>query len=418
MKPVTWKELFSLNAYWVGLSFMWNSLHVIILPAILLHHVPDGLKNTYLGLLTMIGLIIAMAVQPISGAISDRWKSRWGRRRPLILLGTASDMIFLAMLGWSGGLGWLAAGYMGLQFSSNVAHGPAQGLLPDRVPDQQMGKASGIKNLMDMLGLVISSIVVGRMLSPETRQPIGEVGLIAGVLAIGTLITLLGTREAPTLPLEVPQQKQSNPGTRFLSLPKPYLWLIASRFSFLAAVYGIQIFAQYYIRDVLAVPNPIKLTGDLLAVITLALIFFALLAGWLGDRIGHIPVLISASIIGSVGSILLLGARSPGTLLLFGCVVGIGIGLFITANWALANKYAPSEEAGRFLGLTNLATAGAAVFGRLEGPMIDYLNNLNPGAWLGYSALFISGAIFMLISAFLPRRVTSELKKTLLIIHS
>ena len=387
---------------------MWNSLHVIILPAILLHLVPDSLKNTYLGLLTMLGLIIAMVVQPISGAISDRWKSRWGRRRPLILLGTAGDLIFLATLGWSGGLGWLAVSYMGLQLSSNIAHGPAQGLLPDRVPDQQMGKASGIKNLMDMLGLVISSLVIGRMLSPETRQPFGEVSLIASVLAIGTVITILGTREAPSKSHEISQQMRSPLGTQILPLPKSYVWLIASRFSFLAAVYGIQTFAQYFIRDVLAMPNPIKLTGDLLAAITLALIFFALLAGWLGDRIGHIPVLILASIIGSVGCILLLGARSPATLLLFGGVVGIGIGLFITANWALANKYAPTEEAGRFLGLTNLATAGAAVVGRLEGPMIDYLNNLNPGAWMGYSALFISGAIFMLVSALMLRCVANQ----------
>src|SRR3990172_2910145 len=37
-----------------------------------------------------------------------------GRRRPLILLGTAGDLIFLATLGWSGGLGWLAVSYMGL----------------------------------------------------------------------------------------------------------------------------------------------------------------------------------------------------------------------------------------------------------------------------------------------------------------
>jgi len=407
MSKISWKEMLSLNAYWIGLSFMWNSLHVIILPAILLHLVPDTLKNTYLGLMTMIGLLIAMLVQPISGAISDHWKSKWGRRRPLIFLGTAGDLLFLAVLGWSGGLGWLAAGYIGLQLSSNIAHGPAQGLLPDRVPDHQIGKASGIKNLMDMLGLVVSSLLIGRMLSPETRQPFGEVGVIAAMLVFGALITLLGTREVPTQQLESPHRKPFFSNGTFLNLPKSYLWLIGSRFAFLAAVYGIQTFAQYYIRDVLAVPNPIELTGDLLATITLALIFFALLAGWLGDRLGHKPILVAASVIGSIGSLLLLLARSPTTLLLFGSIVGVGIGLFITSNWALANKYASSKEAGRFLGLTNLATAGAGIVGRLEGPLIDILNILNPGKWWGYSALFISGAILMLVSAGLLRQVTS-----------
>jgi MFS family permease len=130
-------------------SVLWNSLHVIILPAVLLHLVPEAFKNTYLGVLTFFGLVIAMIVQPISGSLSDRWRSRWGRRRPLILIGTAFDFIFLALLGWAGGFWWLAIGYLGLQLTSNMAHGPVQGLLPDRIPPEQMGVASGIKNVMD-----------------------------------------------------------------------------------------------------------------------------------------------------------------------------------------------------------------------------------------------------------------------------
>jgi hypothetical protein len=73
MKRLNIIQVIVLNAYWVGLSFMWNSLHVIILPAVLLHMVPEQQKNTYLGLLTFFGLIIAMIVQPISGTASDRW---------------------------------------------------------------------------------------------------------------------------------------------------------------------------------------------------------------------------------------------------------------------------------------------------------------------------------------------------------
>ena len=77
-------------------SAMWNSLHVIILPAVLLNFVPDSQKNSYLGVLTFFGLIMALVIQPISGALSDRWASRWGRRRPLIVIGTAFDFVFLA----------------------------------------------------------------------------------------------------------------------------------------------------------------------------------------------------------------------------------------------------------------------------------------------------------------------------------
>jgi len=75
------KDYLAINVYWFGLSFMWNGLHPIILPALLLHFVPESLKNTYLGGMTFIGLILAMVIQPLAGALSDRTRSSWGRRR-------------------------------------------------------------------------------------------------------------------------------------------------------------------------------------------------------------------------------------------------------------------------------------------------------------------------------------------------
>lgn len=403
--------LLTLNAYWFGLSFMWNSLHVIILPAVLLHYVPENYKNTYLGLLTFIGLIIAMIVQPISGSLSDRWKSPWGRRRPLILLGTTFDFVFLAFLGWAGGVTWLAVGYIGLQFSSNIAHGPAQGLLPDQVPPQQLGAASALKNLMDMGGLVVSSLVIGRLLEPSAEHPLVPVAVVAGLLALGTLITLAFVREQPTAggKSDIPF-----PARGEISLPRlegarlsatgdlrPYWWLIAARFAFLLGIYDIQVFAQYYIRDVIAVENPVQLTGDLLAAITLALVVTALVGGWLGDRFGHQRMMYAAGAVGALGCLLLLWAHTPTMLLAFGAVLGVGIGLFLTSNWALLNTLAPSDQAGRYMGLTNLATAGAGAVGRLGGPLIDLLNNARPGLFAGYIGMFIFGAVCSLVSAIL-----------------
>ena len=405
MKRASLRDILVINTYWVGLSFMWSSLHVIILPAVLLHLVPATQKNTYLGLLTFVGLVIAMIVQPISGSISDGWVSSWGRRRPLITLGTAFDFLFLAFLGWAGGLGWIALGYIGLQLSSNIAHGPLQGLLPDRVPAEQLGRASGFKNLMDMIGLVAASLIMGQMVSPDVRQPVGPVGLVAVVLAAAAAVTLLGAHEEPAL------ERTSDRGGWFdafrvdLRVHSGYAWLIGSRLLFLSGIYGIQTFAQYYVRDVLAVPNPIALTGNLLATITLALMVFAVGGGWLGDRFGHKAMSLVASLIGALGCVLLLWARTPETLLIFGSVVGMGIGLFLTANWALCNQLAPADQAGKFLGLTNLATAGAGAIGRLEGPLIDLGNNANPGVWWGYSGLFIAGAVCILFSAVLLVKV-------------
>jgi MFS family permease len=92
--------------------------------------------------------------------------------------------------------------------------------------------------------------------------------------------------------------------------------------------------------------------------------------------------------------------------LIFGAVLGAGIGLFLTANWALANELAPASEEGKFLGLTNLATAGSGALGRLQGPLIDMLNNARPGAFWGYGELFLFGAVCVLLSAWLLRYVS------------
>jgi MFS family permease len=359
--------------------------------------------------MTFAGLIIAIIIQPISGAWSDRWQSRWGRRRSLITLGTLVDMIFLGLLAWSGGLLWVVIGYIGLQFSSNVAHGPAQGLLPDRVPPEQRGAASGIKNLLDMGGLVVASLFAGLLLDPVIRNPFWIMLAIMGVMAAVTVITVLGTPEVPTRrDDEEPAEKTPNPLADLFRTDfrahKSFWWLIGVRVTYLLGVYGIQSFLQYYLLDVFEVPNPAQQTGILLAAVALPLIGFSVLSGWLTDRVGAKPMMAVAGALGVVGFAILPLARTPTALTLMGSVLGTGI--FISANWALANRLVPSEEAGKFMGLTNLATGGAGALGRLQGPAIDLLNNAYPGAWMGYTGMFIFGGICVAISMLLLLKVT------------
>lgn len=401
--------IIKINAYWFGLSFMWNGIHQLILPAVLLNFTDAQKKNTTLGLLTFAGLFVAAIIQPISGAVSDRWRSPWGRRRPLILLGTLGDFIFITLFAWSGKLVWIAIAYIGMQITSNIAHGPAQGLLPDRVPSPQLGAASGIKNIMDMAGLVAAMLILGRVFDPDAHHLALAMILVAVFLACGAVVTLFGIHERSSITLKDQAIVSEDTSQLLLSDSrekiKAYTWLLASRFVFLYGVYGIQGFVQYYIRDVIRAQNPVKLTADLLSTIILALMVFAMFGGWLGDRIGHKRMLYLASGIGAVGSLLLTGARSPTSLLVYGSIFGAAIGLFLTANWALVNILAPSEQAGKYLGLSNLATAGAGALSRLNGPLIDVLNNARQGVYLGYTLLFILGAITTLASVLLLRLV-------------
>lgn len=409
MKKLNLSQLLVLNAYWVGLSFMWNALHPIILPAVLLNYVPDEKKNTYLGLLTFAGLIIAMIVQPISGALSDRWQSRLGRRRPLVILGTLFDFVFLSILAWAGGFLWLVIGYIGLQFSSNIAHGPMQALLPDRVPREQMGVGAAMRTLMDMISLILASLLAGRLLDPVTRNPTNIMLVVIGLLTIFATITIVGVREEPSQGSRARGQGEfvAQFKVRFSDNPA-YWWLLVERLLFLIGIYGVQSFAQYYLQDVLRVPDPAKQTGDLLAVLTVAIVILVLLGGWLSDKYGAKKILYAATFIASIGLFLMVFATNMRSVLIFGTILGAGIGLFLTSNWALANTLVPEEQAGKYLGFTNLATAGSAAIARLEGPLLDWANHAWPGQWIGYKGLFTAGALLILLSSLILRKITQK----------
>ena len=122
---------------------------------------------------------------------------------------------------------------------------------------------------------------------------------------------------------------------------------MAARFVFLIGIYGVQTFAQYYIRDVMQAPNPVKATGELMAALAVALVICSVLGGWLTDRIGSRRVLVLASLLSAAGCFLLISARDLPTMTLFGSLLGAGIGFFLTSNWALAGKLVRTQGRSR-----------------------------------------------------------------------
>jgi MFS family permease len=268
---------------------------------------------------------------------------------------------------------------------------------------------------MDMLTLILASVLAGRLIDPVTRDPTSTMLVVMGLLAAAAAITILGVREEPTLKgastsgfaLRSARNSFAQFHIKFSENPA-YWWLIAERLVFLIGIYGMQSFAQYYLQDVLRVPDPPAQTGNLLAALTLPLVVLVLLGGWLTDKYGAKRILAIATIVSGMGLFLMLFASDMRGLLILGSLFGAGIGLFLTSNWALANSLAPQQEAGKYLGLTNLATAGSAAIARLEGPALDWLNASWPGAWIGYKGLFVFGALCIFSSLFLLRKIVAE----------
>jgi hypothetical protein len=178
---------------------------------------------------------------------------------------------------------------------------------------------------------------------------------------------------------------------------RSFIWWVINRLLFLAAVGSIQGFAQYYLADVLQLPNAATMTTVLLAVVAVFLLPSALAGGVLADRMGGRKRFVAyAGLIAAAGTLLLLFARNVPLVLVSGCIIGLGTGTFFSTNWALGTDLAPRAEAGRYLGISNLAGAGAGIVGAgIGGPMADFFNGVRPG--LGYLVVFaIYGGLFLL----------------------
>jgi MFS family permease len=395
--------LITISVYAFALSFLWNTLHPLIMPYIIARLQPD-FKNTFLGLISAAGLVVATVMQPLAGALSDRSQWRWGRRRPYILVGTLADVIFLIMIAVAGSYWFLFLAYCLLQTSSNVAHGPYQGFIPDLIPDDKKGVASGVKNLVELLALVLGSTIIGTLVG--SGQLAVAIAVICLVLLVAMLITLLLVHETPgaahSSGVSVPRLSLSDVVTSLRQRPL-FGWYILSRLLVLTGLAAVRTFAQNFIQDVLRASDPATLTGQLMTILGLAVLLVVLPAGYLADRFGRKRLNVLSTAVGAGGTALMLSVHTFNELVIFGAIVGIAVGIFMSANWALAMDLIPAAEAALFLGLTNLATAGSGVAAGLLGPVIDIANRALPGQ--GYNAMFAASAVMWLIGAVILARL-------------
>ncbi|OGO15080.1 MAG: hypothetical protein A2Z14_05375 [Chloroflexi bacterium RBG_16_48_8] len=471
-----WYDHLALNIHWLGINVATGAITLVILPYLVALFVQEEQKNTYLATIRVVGLAVAMLVQPVAGMLSDRTTSRWGRRRPYIfwatllnilfllvigtspqLVGSSSDDFFQSMLGVSTAYIVLLVGIVLIQAAANVIFGALVGLIPDLVPEDQRGRSSGVKAVFELLPAFLI-IFIGPLV--DAGQIWLVIAIIAGSLFLTMLITIFFVHEEPLQ--DRPENGISEKIWRLVTLTAifvvvtqgavwfvrnsanllsghgvsigwqitlvglagligmagsiligvylgsrvgigkearqqtSFIWWIINRLLFLAGVGSIQGFALFYLRDYLKADNPATMTTQLLAAVGLFLIPSALGGGYLADRMGRKRLVAYAGILAAVGTLFLLFSTSFPMVVVSGCIIGLGTGAFMATSWALGINLVPPEEAGRYLGISNLAGAGAGIVGAgIGGPIADFFNLFKPG--LGYLVIFaIYAALFLL----------------------
>jgi MFS family permease len=387
--------LIGVNVFWLALSLLVDGLNTLVLPYRLLNLVGEAHQATVLGLITFVGLAAGAAVQPVAGAMSDRSRTRWGRRGAMGL-GVLLALPALALFGLAGGLIAAVLGYLLVQTAAGVAQAGQQALLPDLIATNRRGIAAGIKGFMDVVGATLGFVILGQLLGDGGATP--ALLVIGAALVLLLLLTVLLAREPARTATSTVRVGIADVFRFDVRQHRAFASLIASRFFFLLGTYAVGRFFLFFVAERLGLdPNAAAAeAGALLGGLGLVTALAALPAGWAADRIGRVPLMVAGAGLSAAGVLLLTGATSSSTILLFGGLMALGSAAFSAANWALTADLVPPAEAARFMALANFGTAGAAAAAGLFGPLVDWANGRNLGA--GYTLLFVLAAVAFVIS--------------------
>jgi Na+/melibiose symporter-like transporter len=330
-------------------------------------------------------------------------------------MGAIPAILLLPGIGLAGSYIVFFVIYCLLQVSSNMAHGPYQGFIPDLVPAGRRGLAAGVKTLFEVGGGVALIYPIALLMDRYSTGQ-GELwlwlslGLLAMVLLGTMIVTVVTVKERPgaggaqlsllsALYKSFKIDVRASPG---------FGWFLASRLLVLMAFTTLQTFALYFLQDVVEVADPAAATARFSIVAVAGMLVVVYPAGRLSDKIGRKPIAISAGLLGSLGiALIFLFRHNPTAIMVCGGLIGISFGAFMSTNWALAIDLVPRGEEARYLGLTNIATAGGAALARLIGPLIDFFNassnGINPN--LGYSVMLLACFIYFIIGSALLLKV-------------
>lgn len=401
-------DYFDISVYSFGLRGFTFAISAIIVPVLILDLVPDDRKNTYLGIATFAALMFSVVAIPTMGAISDRIHLPLGRRMPYIVIGTIVACVLMPAMVMTDNYILFVLVLVAVTLGVSIAQGPYQAFIPDSVPPDRRGMASGAKTLLEILGIaaIAGSVgyVAGRYESADTFHWVwASIGLLIFLYVVPTVLTIATVTEpdaAATAALNPvtaapASEPASTPDPRDRFLPPGFGWYLTSRFLFLAATGVIETFGLFYLQDVIEVDSPAEAAGLLSIIFGVAALLGALGTARTSDRIGHRHLIAISGLLGAAGIAVLLTADNLLEVIAGGMIIGVGAGAFFSADWALAIDLVAPGRAAEHMGLTAIATAGGAAAARLLGFAVDALNT--GASDRGYEGmLLICGIAFLL----------------------
>jgi MFS family permease len=391
---------------WIGLLFaanlgLWMAFFTPV--QILLPQQISGLgvpgKETALGWVTGLGALVAIVVNPVAGALSDRSRPALGprfsgRRHVWTLGGAAIAFASLVVLASAGSLAAVAVGWAGAQLGLNVMLASLTAAVPDRVPVAQRGFVSGWVGMPQALGLVLGAVLVTAVI---TGVRPGYWVMAVGLVLLAVPFAVL-TPDDPLAP-----GSTSRPSWRIGLRDNPdFAWAWGTRFLVQLGNAMGTLYLLYFLTDRVRLADP---EGGLLIMIllyTLGMVATAVIGGRLSDRSGRRKVFVVWSGVVIAVAALLLALWPTWPVALAGSVLlGAGYGVYLAVDNALITQVLPAAtDRAKDLGVINIASAAPQVLGpAIAAPLVTHVG--------GYPTLYGVTAAVTLLGAVLVRQIRS-----------
>ncbi|WP_460306655.1 MFS transporter [Actinocorallia aurea] len=393
-----WMSLLALVQ--LGVIMASNASTQILLPSHV-ERIDAAHKESSLALVLAVGAIVTAVAGPLAGALSDRTRTRFGRRRPWVVGGSLLGAAALGFLGGQHSIAGLIAGWSLAQLAFTLVQGTAVAAVPDQVPVDQRGRASALAGVAVLVGPLIGGAVVTFAV---TDLPAGYAAM-GGLLLLAALPFPLRYRE-PALPPPGPRRPLWSGLWVSPTRHPDFGWAWLSRFLVnLALSMGIG-YLLYYLRDELRYESLFPGATNQQGVLTMVTVFSlssvlpGLAAGWYADRSGRTRVVVFVGgAVMALAALTLAVGNGWSTALVAAALLGAGTGVFVSVDQAMVTRLLPADaDRGKDLGVVNLATA----LGFVLGPVVAAPLVTSPG---GYPLMFGVAALCALAGAALVWRI-------------
>lgn len=384
-----YKKTLWLGFGFFGISLIW-SIYNSYMPIFLREY---SLPLWLVGLVMTFDNIAGVTIQPWVGFISDRTRTRFGRRIPFMMVGAPFAAVFFALIPILHLNLRSMPLFIGAVVLMNIAMAifrtPTIALMPDITPSPLRSKANGIINLMGGLGTV-AAFAGGAVLYNMNKGLPFYVGAV--LLLVATTIVVRVIREPQQYEEEESQQHTGVLRTIrdiVTSQEKSGLFILLAIFTWFIGYNSIETFWTTYGKEFLDISE--SRASMMLTATALSFLIFAVPAGYIATRFGRRRTILAGL---GIMIVLVLGGYFTTNmvyLIVMLVIAGIGWSLININSFPMVSDIAPPGKLGAYTGLYYFFSMAAAI---VAPPAVGFLMDK-----FGLRTLFLFSPFFLSLAA-------------------